>query len=183
MKFAALTGLAAGCLLGGLPAGSGVAAAQDRPVPLGESGLSIVLPKGWRTADKKPDFKETVGAFQSDDATASVFVSMTGAPREASMRQVMDGIITDFEEAFIVQKIGDTKTGELARAPSAFVMLDAEMRAAKGPQTMAFRFYLAVIDTGRGLYFFQGSIQRPVNPDRERELMAILRSLDRWAGG
>lgn len=149
--------------------------------PLGDSGLALTLPKGWRRADKKPDHEETFGAFQSDDSRASVFLSKASAPAQADMTQIMNSVLADFEAAFVTKRIGDVKTGRLADSIAAFATFDADMRSAKGPERLGFRFYLAVIDTGRGLYLFQGSCQTPINPEREREIVGILRSLARRA--
>ena len=146
-------------------------------IRLGDSGLSVALPPGWRTADKAPDHEETFGAFQSRDRTASWFLSAARASAQADMPQIMEGIVANFESAFLVDHIGDSKTGTLAESPAVFTTLEAQLRSANDSRTIAFRFYLAVLDTGQGLYLVQASVQKPVKPEREREVLSLLRSL------
>jgi hypothetical protein len=168
------------CLVGlAVILSSATATAQKmaRQVVLGDSGLIIGIPTGWRNADQAPANQETIGAFQSQDNRASVFLSKANASDQADMTQIMQGVITNFETAFIVNKVGEIKTGKLANSPAVFTTLEADMRSAKGNETMAFRFYLAVLDTGRGLYLMQASCQAPVKPEREKEIMAMMRSL------
>ncbi|MBL9154047.1 MAG: hypothetical protein JNK37_16260 [Verrucomicrobiales bacterium] len=153
------------------------APASPASVSLGDSGLSLTLPTGWRRTDRQPEHAETLGAFQSADSTASAFVSVAKAPAQADMTQIMQGVLANFETAFITRRLGDIKTGTLADSPAAFATLEADLRSATGPDRLPFHFYLAVVDTGRGLYLFQGSIQAPVSPAREAEMMSLLRSL------
>ncbi len=148
-----------------------------RPVKLGDSGLMMTLPAGWRVADKSPDHAQTFGAYQSPDRRASWFISSAKAPDQADMTQIMRGVIANFESAFIVNRVGELKTGPLADSPAVFTTLEAEMRAANSPDRLPFRFYLAVIDTGRALYLVQASVQAPIDAKREGEILAMLRSL------
>lgn len=171
------------CVLGllgtlGITIFSGDSRAAE-PIHLGESGLTITLPKGWEPADPKPGREKALGAFQSEDHTSSAFLTPASAPAQADMQQVMDGVIANFETAFVLRKVGEIKQGSLADSPAVFATLDAELRSKTGSDTLPFRFYLAVIDTGEGLYFFQGSVQAPVKREREQELMGLLRSLAR----
>lgn len=181
-----LTTLLCGCLAGWvtLVAGPGIGLGQTPAAPaspvsvsLGDSGLSLTLPTGWRRTDRQPEHAETLGAFQSADSTASAFVSVAKAPAQADMTQIMQGVLANFETAFITRRLGDIKTGTLADSPAAFATLEADLRSATGPDRLPFHFYLAVIDTGRGLYLFQDSIQAPVSQAREAEMMSLLRSL------
>ena len=149
------------------------------PVRLGDTGLSIELPAGWAKSGKKPQFAETFGAFESADSRASIFFSPAKANREAEMREIMEGLIEEYEKAFLMRRIGDIKIGRLADAVSAFAMFDADLAEKKGPDTITFRFYLTVIDVGDTLYVAQASVQAPVDPKREAEIMGILRSMKR----
>ncbi len=150
---------------------------SSRRVRLGDTGLSLALPDGWGNSDRPPDHGETIGAFQSRDRTSSLFVSVARASAQADMPRIMEGVIANFETAFIVNRVGELKTGELAGSPAVFTTLEADLRSATGPARIAFRFYLAVLDPGGALYLVQASVQAPVKPEREREVMALIRSL------
>lgn len=150
---------------------------EARRVLLGNSGLSMALPPGWRNAEKAPDNQETFGAFQSQDRSSSLFLSSARASAQADMSQIMDSVVANFESAFIVNEVGEFKNGRLADSLAIFTTLEADLRSANGPNRMAFRFYLAVIDTGTSLTLVQASVQAPVNPAREKEVMAMIRSL------
>ena len=146
-------------------------------VRLGDSGLVATLPRGWRPTGPKPGYEKALGAFQSEDSTSSVFITIARALDQADMTQVMDGVIANFETAFVMRKVGEIKHGKLADSAAVFTTLDADLRSKTGSETMPFRFYLAVIDTGEGLYLFQGSIQAPLKKEREEEILSLLRSL------
>lgn len=151
--------------------------ASADPVRLGDTGLSITLPAGWAVSSKKPQFEETFGAFESADKRASIFFSPAKANADADMRQIMDGLVQEYEKAFLMRRIGEIKIGRLADSISAFAMFDADLQARKGPDTITFRFYLTVIDVGPTLYVAQASVQAPVDAKREGEILAILRSM------
>lgn len=162
-----------------LPSVSAQNLANSRVVLLGDSGLVATLPTGWRPTDPRPGYEKAVGAFQSEDGTSSAFITPARALDQADLTQVMDGIISNFETAFMMRKVGEIKHGKLAGSAAVFTTLDADLRAKTGSDTVPFRFYLAVIDTGEGLYLFQGSVQTPVKREREQEILALLRSLSR----
>lgn len=156
--------------------------AQENRIALGASGLSVVLPSHWRRSDQADHRGEgTFGAFQSQDRTSSWFLSEAKADSQADMSSIMEGVVKNFESAFRVNRIGEMRNGTLADSVAVFTTLEAELRSATNSDTIPFRFYLAVLDTGESLYLIQASVQAPVKPEREKEVLAMMRSLRRIA--
>ena len=151
-------------------------ALESLPIEIEGTRLTITLGDGWDVSKRNTD--KVLAGFESSDERSSIFLSEAAANGRMDMLQIMEATIANFENAFIVESVGDVKTGPLSGGGvAAFCMIDLEMKTTGKP--IPFRFYLYLIDTEEGMYLFQGSTMKPVRGVREDEIMASIRSLRR----
>jgi hypothetical protein len=155
------------------------AAGQENLTILKGGGLSLKLPGNWKVADRKPVGEDMLGAFQSGDNTSSLFVSAVKTEKEYSLPTVLDQVVTNFENGLIVNHIGKTTEGKLAGVFAVFCTLELDLPSATTKARKAFRFYLTVFEIGGVVYLIQGSVQSPVKKEREQEILAIIRSVEK----
>ena len=97
------------------------------------------------------------------------------------MDDVLTGAVDEFKKTFVVKEEGDFKWGKV-KSPgdgkewtAIFVTLELEIESL--PENLPFRFYLTIFDTGSSLYLIQGSTMKPVDPNREKDILAMIRSV------
>lgn len=137
--------------------------------------LSLELATGW-TQIERPD---ALAAFSSADKNASMFLTIAKNDAASSMDDVLTGAVANFEEAFKVNEKGEYRWGKIQgptkKWNAIFTTLELEMVGK--PANIPFRFYLTIFDTGTALYLIQASTMKPVKADREKEILAMIRSV------
>lgn len=154
---------------------SSTAQEGNRRVAFHGSKLSIELASDW-TSVERPG---ALAAFASADRTSSFFITVAGSTDASTMDEVLNGAVADFEQAFKVSEKGEYKWGKV-KGPAKewnaiFTTLELEMVGK--PENIPFRFYLTIFDTGTALYLIQASTVKPLKADREREIIAMIRSV------
>jgi len=157
-----------------LPASTFAQLGKQR-ISFNDNKLSLELAKGWEKIER-PD---TLVAYTSADKSSSIFFTIAQNEGASTMDDVLASAITNFEIAFKVLKVGEYKSGKI-KGPkkewnAIFTTLELEWEGRE--KDLPFRFYLTMFDVGNTLYLIQASIQKPVNKDREKEILAMIRSV------
>ena len=147
----------------------------NKRVAFHDGKLSLEVANGW-TQIERPD---ALVAFSSADKNASMFFTIANNDDASAMEDVLTGVVAIFGEAFEVTEKSEFRWGKV-QGPSkkwnaVFTMLELEMVGK--PQNIPFRFYLTIFDTGTALYLIQASTMKPVKADREKEILAMIRSV------
>ncbi|NNE91491.1 MAG: hypothetical protein HKN23_07575 [Verrucomicrobiales bacterium] len=162
-------------VLGVWTAAASAQAQRNKRFAFADGKISMELADGW----KKIEREGTLGAFESSDQKSSMFFTIAAAAGASGMPEILEGALDNFEQAFIVKKTGDFKSGQIQgpnkKWTAIFTTLELEMEAK--PHNVPFRFYITIFDTGSALYMIQGSTMMPVRDVREKEIFRMIRSV------
>ncbi len=162
-----------------LPAGPMTSFALPTKVKIADNSIALELPDGWKTSDLNSD--QVLAGYASSDNATSVFFRAVDPASTGSMADLMDYTVANFEQQFQVKQVNDSyKTGQVQgpgekKWPAIFTTMEAMVPA--NPDPLRMKFYLLIFDTGDSLYFMQGSTTMPVRDAREKEVLAIIKSI------
>ncbi len=149
----------------------------ENRVSFHENKLSIVLEPGWKNSDKNAD--TALAGFESSDQRSSMFINLVRAADSASMPDIMDVAVANYEKVFDVKKVGEYKTGQVQgpdkKWSAIYVQIELEMKTSRDP--IPFRFYVMLFDTGTQFYQIQASTMTPVREVREKEIFKMMSSI------
>ncbi len=155
-----------------------VTAGAEVRVKIAEDRISFALQDGWMETDLNAE--SVLAGYATGDSRSSAFFKEMDSTLGGSMQDLIDGTIANFEQRFEVEKVGESKTGQVKgpgdkKWPAIFTTAEATVK--KGREEFASRFYLLVFDTGERLYFLQASTTMPVREARERQIYDMIRSI------
>jgi len=155
----------------------------DEPVRRGErleiaeGRLSLILPDGWQKTDLNA--ADVVAGYATQDNRSSLFIREMDSGLGGGMQDLLDATLANFEAAFEVKDVADSKTGEVPgksrKWPAIFTTVEATVK--KAGESFEMRFYLFIFDTGTHLYLVQASTTKPIREAREMQVYEFLRSL------
>jgi len=150
--------------------------AEDRAL-VADGKLSVEIPDGWNETDLNAG-RTVAGWATGDNRTSAFFVRFPAGG--GSMRELIDGTIANFDEAFDLRKESKPKTGQVdgpgdEKWPAIFKTLEGYVE--KGERQHEMRFYLLIFDVGSNLYLMQATTTIPVRDVRERQIYEFIRSI------
>jgi len=137
--------------------------------------VSFAPARGWVKVDRE----DALIGYSSPDQTGSIFFSLARNDGSSTLDDVLGGAVIHYEEAFTVHKKSEYTWGKI-KGPTkewsaVFVTLELEWEGK--PKNLFFRFYLTMFETDSDLYLIQASVQKPLKKDREKEILAMIRSV------
>ena len=149
----------------------------EKRVSFHDNKVSVVLQDGWVKSERKGD--QLIAGFVSSDERSSVFFTLAAAGNRAEMKDIMDGAVKNFENAFDVKKVSKYATGQIQgpnkKWPAIYATMELEMKTNRDP--IPFRFYVVVFETKSQIYMIQGSTMSPIREVREKEIIKMMKSV------
>ncbi|MEM7698895.1 MAG: hypothetical protein AAF236_10865 [Verrucomicrobiota bacterium] len=157
---------------------SGIFAGTGKRHFIDEKRVTFELPYDWEESELNAD--DVLAGYQSKDQTTSIFFKDMGVTTNATLSELMDALITGFEETFELKGEDNITTG-VVKGPEgktwAAISAVIEGNYDRGDKVFGVQFHVVIFDTGSRLYQVQASTVTPVEGYRARQIGEILKSI------